>query len=396
MVIKDKAILLIALSQTTVWAGLYYLFPALLLTWEEDFGWGKSDLTIAITGAVLMSAIVSPAAGKLIDAGKGPFTMYASATLGGIGLLGVASVQELWQFYLAWGFIGVMLGGCLYDPCFSLITRSRGGNAKNAIVSVTLIAGFASSISFPAVHFLTDVFGWRIAVQVFGGVVVFIGAPLAWRGASLIEGEGLREVVRVVDAVVPRHFLLHPAFWLLAIGFSLAGMLHGMTLHHLLPILSDRNIDPGMAIVVASLIGPMQVLGRLIIMKSERIISVHGLALSCFITMAGAIVLLFIAPSLPISLFGFVFLFGVGYGTVSIIRPLTVRIILGQGNFGAKSGFASMIYLVGAAIAPYIGAVLWSTGGYDLVLYVAVFLALSGLLFYSIARKVARKNWPEK
>ena len=45
--LKNRAILFLAIAQTLVWAGLYYLFPALLLRWEESFGWSKADLGIA-------------------------------------------------------------------------------------------------------------------------------------------------------------------------------------------------------------------------------------------------------------------------------------------------------------------------------------------------------------
>ena len=41
-------------------------------------------------------------------------------------------------------------------------------------------------------------------------------------------------------------------------------------------------------------------------------------------------------------IFGFVVLFGSAFGTVSILRPLLTREILGQRNFGAKSGVLAM------------------------------------------------------
>lgn len=270
--LKNRGVLLLALSQTVGWAGLYYLFPALLLRWEMGFGWSKPELTIAITSAIFMSAVVSPLAGRLIDIGKGAHLMFTSAILGGIGLFLVSNVTELWQFYLAWGFIGIMISGCLYEPCFSLITRAKGESAKNSIVLVTLIAGFASSISFPVVYLLSEMFGWRVAAQVFAGAVIFVGAPLAWFGASFVENENSVARIEQPRQIVQRRFLRSPVFWCLAISFSFAGILHGITLHHLLPILSDRNIDPNTAIAVASLIGPMQVLGRLMIIKSERLV----------------------------------------------------------------------------------------------------------------------------
>ena len=57
---KDRAIVLMAIGQIITWAGLYYVFPALLLRWEQDLGWSKAELTAAITLAVFVSALTAP------------------------------------------------------------------------------------------------------------------------------------------------------------------------------------------------------------------------------------------------------------------------------------------------------------------------------------------------
>ena len=128
-----------AAGQILVWASLYYVFPALLLKWERSLDWSKADLTAAITLAVFMSAFASPYVGRLIDNGKGPELMAGSTLLGGICLFGVSLITEQWQFYLGWGLIGLALAGSLYEPCFALVTRCRGAQAKPAIILITLI-----------------------------------------------------------------------------------------------------------------------------------------------------------------------------------------------------------------------------------------------------------------
>ena len=67
---RDRPVFLLAAGQTLVWAGLYYVFPALLVRWETALGWSRTDLTAAITLAILLSALSSPLAGRLIDAGS--------------------------------------------------------------------------------------------------------------------------------------------------------------------------------------------------------------------------------------------------------------------------------------------------------------------------------------
>ncbi|MBO9452855.1 MFS transporter [Tropicibacter sp. R16_0] len=367
---RDTAVLLLALGQTLVWASLYYIFPALLLRWESDLGWSKADLTAAITIAVLVSAAASPLAGRIIDHGKGALMLGLSSLIGGVGLILLSGVTEKWQFFAVWVLIGLATSGCLYEPCFALITRARGAKAKTGIILVTLVAGFASTISYPAVYTLAEALGWRGAVQVFAALVIFVVSPILWLGGHLLERDNRTERAAPEPKQHSRQFLKTPAFWYLALGFACLAMAHGAALQHLLPILDERGLSPEMAVLAASFIGPMQVAGRIAIMASERYLSNHGVAMAAFLAMTLSMVMLLVSGTSPGFLSGFVILFGSAYGTVSILRPLLAREILGEANFGAKSGALALPYLAGAAMAPYLGSLIWTLGGYDLMLLV--------------------------
>ena len=134
-------IILLAIAQTLIWACLYYSFPALLLQWEQALGWSRAELTAAITLSLFISAFSAPLGGRLIDAGKGPLMMTLSSLLGGACLMLLALVDQLWQFYLLWGLIGLCMSGSLYEPCFALITRARGVAARQAIMSDSAAQG---------------------------------------------------------------------------------------------------------------------------------------------------------------------------------------------------------------------------------------------------------------
>jgi ethanolamine utilization microcompartment shell protein EutS len=385
---KDRPILYLAVGETLVWAALLYVFPAMIVRWEEAFGWSKTELTGAITLAIFMSALASPIAGRLIDHGLGAAMMAGSALAGGVCLVALSMVTTLVQFYVVWAIIGILLAGCLYDPCFALITRARGAEAKRGIILITLVAGFASTISFPAIHVLADDYGWRTAVQVFAGVVVFVAVPLMWLGASGVEKTGTHPDRAASLSLAGRNaFLGRAVFWFLAVGFGFAAILHGVTLQHLLPILDDREISTDVAVMAASFIGPMQVAGRLAMIAAEKHVSIHGVTIACYGLMCGSVVLLLAAGSVPELLVAFVIFYGGAYGTLSIIRPLVARELLGGGNFGAKSGALSLIYLCGSASAAYLGSLIWGLGGYDLVLQTLLVLGVAGLILYLLARR---------
>ena len=385
---KDRPIFLLAVAQTLVWACLYYSFPALLLQWEAALGWSRADLTAAITLALLVSAAVSPLAGQLIDRGLGPAMMALCAAAGGALLLMLRLVEQLWQFYLLWALIGVSMSGALYEPCFALITRARGARARRSIVFVTLMAGFAGTLSFPLAQVFADAFGWQGAVTFFGLVAMLVVTPIMWLGARAVEHGGEeRGKSPESENTDPRRFWHGSVFWCLGLAFGFGALLHGVTLHHLLPILAEREVHPDVAVMAISFIGPMQVAGRLAMMVADKRVSNHVIAVSCFTLMGGAILLLIGAHAVPVLLVGFVILFGGAYGLVSIVRPVIARDLLGEQQFGAKSGALAVFYLIGSASAPFLGSLVWSRGGYELVLPGLVLLSLIGLILYLIAQK---------
>ncbi len=381
----------LALAQTIVWAGLFYSFPALILRWETDFGWAKAELTGAVTLSIGLSAVFSPLAGRLIDRGLGPQALAGGALAGGLCIALLGAVQSLWQFYLLWCLIGISTAFCLYDACFAVVVRAEGTEARRPITLITLVAGFAGTLSFPVAHGIAEAFGWRWSCLAFALMICLLGLPLMWLGARSLEAAAEPEVeLEGGGGEESRQvsFLRRPAFWLLAVGFALLGLNHSTILNHLLPLLDERGIPAGMAVFAASMIGPMQVAGRLAMMAVERHVSNRGITAACFCSVALATVSLITASLVPMMLVPFVILQGAGHGVTSIMKPLVIGDVLGRANFGAISGSQAMIFKLTVAVAPFVGALLWELGTYDLVLGVMLAAAVVGLGLFLAASRV--------
>ena len=101
-----------ASAETIIWAAIYYSFPALLLTWEQDLGWSKMELTGAFTAALIVNALCAPMVGRLIDRGYGRFVFMGSMLLGAALLCELSIVTQIWQFYAVWIAIGATIAVC--------------------------------------------------------------------------------------------------------------------------------------------------------------------------------------------------------------------------------------------------------------------------------------------
>jgi predicted MFS family arabinose efflux permease len=280
------------------------------------------------------------------------------------------------------------MSGALYEACFAIITRSFGVDAKRAITLVTLVAGLAGTVSFPSAHALVEIMGWRYTVIVFAGAMIFVAGPLIWIGCRaadrMAEGRAnvpshkAQQALQVVKTVT---------FWALALAFAMLATHHAMIVTHILPMFDERGIPKEAAVLAASMLGPMQVAGRLAMMAAERHVSTMIIASGCFIAVGGASAALFGTAAIPSLIVLFVLLQGAGNGVVSIVRPVLVATLLSRRNFGVISGLTAVAFMAGSAFGPTIGSLIWEAGGYDLVISVAIVMPVIGLILLLVAAR---------
>ena len=372
---------------------MYYVFPALLPAWERDLGWSKTELSFAFTLSLLVSASLVPVAGRLIDRGLGPAIFTGGAVAGAVLLAALSAVTELWQFYGVWIGLGIAMSSTLYEACFAVLVRATGEQARRAITIVAIVAGLAGTVAFPSAHLLTAAFGWRSAVLVFAAMVGGVAVPLIWRACRGAEAQATMHAPEP-SASVTRALAVtgSPAFWLLAIGTFLAALDHGMLVSHVLPILDDRGLDAGLAVIAASCIGPMQVAGRLVLMAADRFASARVASIGCFAMMAVAAMCLLNVRAEPSLLVSFVVLQGAGIGIASIMRPLVTVELLGRKNFGAVSGLIGLMHVGGYAVGPSISALVWAAGGYDWVIVLGGAAAIAATIALLMAWRRAESG----
>lgn len=371
----------LALGQTLIYAGLYYGFAALLPDLLVATGWSKQMLAAGPTLAFLVTAVLTPFTGRLVDRGLGGEMLILLPILGALGLAGAgfAGTPALWL--VGWAVVGLAQAGSLYDTCFAFITRRLGEGARIAITRVTLVAGFASTLAFPLGHWLGAQFGGRGGLAALALVVAI--------GAVPVNLWAVRRLRRLERAGTPRRAptepgllaaaLRRPLFWLIAVLFGVTMLNHGMLITYALVLFADRGAAAGTAVLAASCIGPSQVAGRLILMLNEARIGNLGAmraSLGAIVLATGALWLAGAAPGL---IFAFALLQGAGIGLTSILRPVLLAEKLGRRGFGVISGAAAVAPILAIAAAPTAGAALLSLGGVPALLAASTALTLIAL-----------------
>ena len=389
---KNPKVWSLAIAETITWAGIFYLFPAMLMRWEAYFGWSRVELTFRFTGALIISAGTGIFAGRLIDRGHGRILMPVSAFTGGLLIAMLPLLQHLWQFYLIWLLIGFTMAGCLYEPCFAFLTHVYYPKSKRPIIIVTLVAGFAGTLCFPLSSVITNYIHWQAAVWVFSVLVCGLAVPLFWYGASTTPAQkhsppttGPTPLTTIVTPL-----LRSPTFWCLVVAFACFSLNHSMIISHILPLLDSQGVSANYAVIAASSIGVAQVLGRLVLITVERRLSMLLISMCSFIGLSLASVSLAFAGTATIILCLFVCLQGGSAGIGSIAKPTVTADLLGSANFGAISAMVSIAHMLGFAFGPALSGLIWSVTDYDTVIKVTGTLALIGVFSLFIAQKSSR------
>ena len=258
-----RAIVVAALgtTQTIAWASSYYM-PAILgapiagalhLPTSVFFG--------LFSGALLLSAVVGPSVGRLIDRHGGRVLLAASNLVIAAGLVILAAAHGIAGLVIAWTVLGVGIGMGLYDPAFATLTWLYGREARSSITGITLIAGFASTIGWPMSAVFLHEFGWRAACLIWAGLNILLAAPVNWlsiprHGAPT----GLPQAATELPAAEPPR----AAMPILAFFFAATWFVQGAMAAHLPGLLQAAGASSTAAIAAAALVGPAQVGARLV------------------------------------------------------------------------------------------------------------------------------------
>lgn len=373
------AIWALAVGQTVVYAGSYYAFPALLPDLVTGTGWSKATLALGPTLAFLIMASLTVWTGRLVDRGLGGEMLIWGPVLATVGVLGLAFAPTPAVWLGSWALIGVAQAGCVYETCFAFLIRRLGHEARAAITRVTLVAGFASTLSFPLGHAV----GGRLGGQ--GGMLVFAAVTILAVPCNLWAVRSLRARARAgtEPAATPpgtlQAALRRPAFWAIAVAFAMIWLNHGILLTYVLILFEDRGVAAAVAAVAAACIGPAQVAGRLLLLMAGARITTRQATLASLGSVVLASGLLMLAGAAPMLIFAFALAQGAGAGLMSILRPVLIAEVLGRTGFGAVSGAVAVAPILASAAAPSVGAGLLALGGPQLVYAACLALAVMGM-----------------
>ena len=352
-----RAVTVLSVTQILSWGILIYPPVLILPHVAAAHGWSLAFCMAGFSIGLVTSGLLSPLVGGLIDRHGGNIVMSAGALAGALGVA-LLSIADQRQAYLAcWLLIGAAMASTLYDPAFATLTRIFGTTARRQITFVTFAGGFASTVGWPATHFLLEYLGWRGTYLAFAAVLAFVVAPL--HAFALPRTVAVAPLPAAISPTVVPEAPLRPEGWpfvLLAAAFSLhAFILSGVT-SNLLAMLERGGISSGVAVSIGALFGPAQVAARLADFLLAGRTHPLWIARGAIGLMAFAFAMLsFVGISPPVAAL-FAVAFGAANGVMTIARGALPLLMFGAAGYGRVIGRIARPALFVQALAPFVVA----------------------------------------
>jgi MFS family permease len=377
-----------AVAQIISWGTLFYAFSLFVVPMHESLGWSPPLLNGALSLGLLSTGVVAFPVGTWIDRHGGRGVMTLCSLAGGLLLLAWAQVETPWMFYCIWVCIGASMAGVLYEPAFAVITAVFGPDARRGITALTLVAGFASTIFMPLTQLLIGALGWRHALLVLGVLNLALCLPLH---ALFVPGATTSHLPAMPKDDAPpalglRGLLRGRAFVGLAIWFTAYNAAQTAFIFQFVPLLTTWGVETAAILTSVAIIGPMQVVGRLILMCFSARLETREIGMAVTVLLPASVLALLFLPHTLLALGLVATLYGAGNGIMTIVRGIAVSDLMGRTHYGAINGALTVPTNVAKALAPFVAAALWSaTGDPALMLWSILGCALLGTVGFVLA-----------
>jgi len=378
-----RAVLVLAFTQILTWGILIYPPVLTMPHVTAAHGWSLAFGMAGFSLGLIVSGLLSPVVGGLIDRHGGNVIMASGAVAGALGLA-LFSVADHPATYLAcWLLLGAAMSASLYDPAFATLTRIFGASARRQITFVTFAGGFASTVGWPATHLLLENVGWRGTYLTFAAVFALVVAPLH---AFALPRHVAIAPLPVVDAVVvPQQATLRPEGWpfiLLAAAFSLYSFILSGVTSNLLALLERGGLSAATAVTIGAMFGPAQVASRLADFMLAGRTHPLWIARGAVVLVVSAFAMLaFAGISFPLAAL-FAIGFGAANGVMTIARGALPLLMFGPAGYGRVIGRIARPALFVQAFAPFVVASAVETLSDRMVLLLGTVLALAVLLCF--------------
>jgi predicted MFS family arabinose efflux permease len=390
----------------------------LMVPLQEEFGWSRGVVSLAVGVNLVLFGVTAPFAAALMERfGVRAVTSVALALIAAGSGLSVG-VTGSWQLVLLWGVL-IGLGTGSMALVFAAIIANRWFVQRRGLVMGVLTAASATGqlIFLPVLAWVSDRSGWRSASLVVAAAALAViplvlarlpngpadlgvapygapaGPPVDSRASSLpppatLPGPARRALSTLAVAARTR------TFWALAVGFAICGAsTNGLIATHFIPSAHDHGMAETTAAGLLAVVGVFDIVGTVASGWLTDKVNPR-LLLAAYYSLRGAgLVMLpgLLSDSLHPSIIAFVVVYGLDW--VATVPPTAALCREAFGEAGSVVfGWVFAAHQIGAAVVSVgAGVIRDTTGQYTMAWVGAACLCLVAAF---VSTRVGRAGAP--
>jgi MFS family permease len=383
-----RAVSVLGLTEILSWGAMFYPPVLTVPLIAADHGWSPPFAMAGFSVGLFVGGLCSRYVGSAIDRVGGHVVMPVGSLIGSAGLVALAWAPGVASYFAAWITIGIAMAASLYDPAFATLGRIFGSAARTPITALTLVAGFASTVSWPVTQFLIQTVGWRGAYLVYAALLAGLAAPLHAFALPREQAGSISRHAAAADQArkvfVPSHGF---AFVLVAAGFASYAFVPSALSAQLLAIFQRFGLAPATVVAIGMLFGPAQVLARICEFSFARRLHPLWIARSAVGLLVAAFVLLALLPFSASVAAIFAVMFGMANGLLTIARGTVPLALFGASGYGRLMGRIGGPFLVVQALAPVVVTFVANRASDAIGLALVAAFAAFALLCFALIRQ---------
>ncbi len=378
----------------TVSTGVRVSFGILIDPLAETFGWSRGGISLANTLEYLIGIPVVLLVGRLAEKINTRYIVITGAVIFTVGMLLTATITQLWQFQLYFGFLVGGLGSASFAVLLPVLL-SRWFNQKLGLALGFMWLSFSigPAVLSPLMSTSIEVSGWSqtfIAFGAIGGTMILIagfflrdnpGEKKLVPYGGLVQEPSTGQVASQVESLNVSHLTRTKSFRGLVAVHLFGCFGHSVLLAHVVSMAIFAGISSLTAAGILSTVMAASAISRFAVpLISEKKGARYTLTLA--VSLQTIPTLLLLGASDPWLFYSFAFLFGLGYGGEMVGFPIFNRQYYGL-NAPLNTIYSYQIAgaMLGMAMGGWIGGALFDwTGIYTWSILVSVGAGLLGVM----------------
>lgn len=381
---------------------------------ESEFGWQRSQLSMAVTINLVVYGLAAPFAATLLERFSMRRVAMAALALVALGAGSAVFITQVWHLWILWGVL-VGLGTGAMALVFGAAVANRWFTSRRGLVMGLFSGANAAGqlVFLPSVVGIVENHSWRIASLVVACFALLIIPLLRWPFANspaeartfaygaeptdeapTLEEPVKREGLAKATFRVLIEAIRFPAFWVLALTFWICGWsTNGLVQTHFIPAAHDHGMPATTASGLLAMVGIFDILGTLASgwltdrVKPWKLLAIYyglrGVSLLTLHTLLG--------PTVEPLMWIFIVFYGLDW--VATVPPTVAlcREYFGAARATVVFGWVFAFHMVGAGIGALTAGLSRETTGSYLAAWITAavlcFAATVGLVFMPRMRK---------